>query len=87
MLCMLGNLASFVICRFFFLNKKKKEDISGIHHVLQIRLNVFRPELGQKFYSLTLYSIITPFDAYEISCIVKYYGKWNICSFGANAPF
>ena len=36
---------------------------------------------------LTLYSIITPFDAFEISSIWKYYGKWSICSLGANAPF
>ena len=36
---------------------------------------------------LTLYSIITPFDYFEISCIWKYYRKWSICSFGANAPF
>ena len=36
---------------------------------------------------LTRYSIITPFDAFEMSCIWKYYGKWSICSFGANAPF
>ena len=33
-------------------------------------------------------SIIAPFDAFEISCIWKYYGKWSICSsFGANASF
>ena len=37
--------------------------------------------------ALTLYSIITPSDAFEILCIWKYYGKWSICSFGANAPF
>ena len=36
---------------------------------------------------LTLNSMPTPFDAYEISCIGKYYGKCSICSFGANAPF
>ena len=36
---------------------------------------------------LTLYSIITPFDAFEISCIWKYHGKCSICSFGANTPF
>ena len=35
---------------------------------------------------LTLYSIIAPFDAFDISCIWKYYGKWSICSFWANAP-
>ena len=35
---------------------------------------------------LILYSIITPFDAFEISFenIMK---KWSICSFGANASF
>ena len=33
--------------------------------------------------ALTVYSIIATFDAFEISCIWKYYGKW----FGANAPF
>ena len=37
--------------------------------------------------ALTLYSTLTPFDAFEISCIRKYFGKWSICSFGANAPF
>ena len=36
---------------------------------------------------VTLYSIITPVDTFEILCIWKYYGKWSICSFGANAPF
>ena len=36
---------------------------------------------------LILYHMITPFDAFEISCIGKYYGKWSICSIGANAPF
>ena len=36
---------------------------------------------------MLLYSIITPFDAFEISCIWKYYGKCSICSFGANASF
>ena len=30
---------------------------------------------------------MTPFDTFEISHIWKYYGKWSICSFGANAPF
>ena len=30
---------------------------------------------------------ITPFDAFEIPCILNYYGKWSICSFGANALF
>ena len=35
---------------------------------------------------LTLYSIRTPFDAFEISHVRKYYGKRSICSFGANAP-
>ena len=34
----------------------------------------------------TLYFIIISFDAFEISCIWKYYGIWSICSFGANAP-
>ena len=28
--------------------------------------------------NLTLYSIITPFDTFEISYIWKYYGKWSI---------
>ena len=32
-------------------------------------------------WSLILYSIIMPFDAFEISCIWKYSGKWSICSF------
>ena len=41
----------------------------------------------QKVDTLTHYSIIAPFDAFEISCIWKYYGQWSICSFGANAPF
>ena len=36
---------------------------------------------------LTLYSIRTPFDAFEITCIGKYYGKWSVCSKRANAPF
>ena len=36
---------------------------------------------------LTLSSMIRSFDAFEISCILKYYGKWSICSFGANASF
>ena len=37
---------------------------------------------------LTLYSMITPFDTFGILCILKYYGKSSICSFGgANAPF
>ena len=31
--------------------------------------------------ALTLYSMITSFDASEVSCIWKYYGKWSICSF------
>ena len=35
----------------------------------------------------TLYSMIKPFDAFEISCFWKYYGKWSICSFGANSLF
>ena len=30
------------------------------------------------FLPISLYSIITPFDAFEISCIWKYYGKWRI---------
>ena len=30
--------------------------------------------------SITLYSILTPFGAFEISCIWKYYGKLSICS-------
>ena len=30
---------------------------------------------------------LTSFDAFEISCVWKYYGKWSICFFGANAPF
>ena len=30
---------------------------------------------------------INAFDAFEISRIWKYHGKWSICSFGANAPF
>ena len=34
-----------------------------------------------KITSTTLYSIITPFEALEISCFWKYYGKWSICSF------
>ena len=38
-------------------------------------------------FGLTLYSIIAPFDAFEISCIWKYNGKWSICSLRANAPF
>ena len=29
---------------------------------------------------LTLNLIETPFDAFEISCICKYYGKWSICA-------
>ena len=37
--------------------------------------------------SLTLYPMLTPFDAFEILCIWKYYGKLSICSFGANAYF
>ena len=37
--------------------------------------------------ALTLYSTLTPFDAFKISSIWKYYGKSSICSFGANAPF
>ena len=37
--------------------------------------------------TLTLYSMLTPFDTIEIiSYILKYYGKLSICSFGANAP-
>ena len=36
---------------------------------------------------LTLHSIITQFDAFEISRIVNHYGKWSICSLGANVPF
>ena len=40
-----------------------------------------------RFIYLTLYSIITPFEAFEISCIGNYFGKWSFCSFGANAPF
>ena len=36
---------------------------------------------------LNRYSIIAPFDTFEISYISKYYGKWSICSFGANALF
>ena len=36
---------------------------------------------------LTIYSIVTPFDTFEISCIWKYYGKWSFCSFGANTSF
>ena len=34
-------------------------------------------------------SALTPLlhnNAFEISCIIIYYEKWNICSFGANAP-
>ena len=30
--------------------------------------------------TLILYSIIMPFDAFETSCIWKYYWKWSICS-------
>ena len=26
-------------------------------------------------------------NAFEKLCIWKYYGKWSICSLGANAPF
>ena len=37
--------------------------------------------------NVTLYSIKSPFDAFEIQHIRKYYGKWSIFSFGANAPF
>ena len=36
--------------------------------------------------SITLYPIITPFDAFEVSCIWKYYAKRSICSFGTYAP-
>ena len=43
--------------------------------------------LSEMTFDSTLYSIITLFDAFEISCICKYHGKWSICSFGANAPF
>ena len=39
------------------------------------------------FSCLTFYSIIAPFDTFEISCIGKYYEKWSIFSFGANASF
>ena len=35
---------------------------------------------------LTLYSL-TPFDTFEISCILRYCGKWSICSFGAYTLF
>ena len=42
-------------------------------------------EKATKLY-LTINSIITPFDTFEISYIWKYYGKRSICS-GANAPF
>ena len=38
-------------------------------------------------WSISLYSIITPFGDFEIYCIWKYYWKWSICSFGANALF
>ena len=40
----------------------------------------FRGEKLPNIHALSLYSIITPFDAFEISCIWKYYGKWSICS-------
>ena len=39
------------------------------------------------FHVLTLYSIIRPFDALEISHIRKYFGKRSICSFGASTSF
>ena len=35
---------------------------------------------------ITPFSIIKPSDAFEKTCIWRY-GKWSICSFGANAPF
>ena len=30
--------------------------------------------------NLTLYSILMPFDTFEILCVRKYYGKSSICS-------
>ena len=45
------------------------------------------PYTVSKSMLLTLYSIITLFDVFEISCIWKYYRKWSICSKRANALF
>ena len=41
--------------------------------------NSLERRFSQQNIYLTLYSIITPFDAFEISFIWKYYGKWSIC--------
>ena len=37
--------------------------------------------------ALTLYSTLTPYDAFEISRTFRYHGKWSICSKRAKAPF
>ena len=38
---------------------------------------------------LTVYPMIMPFDNFEyhVHIFENIYGKWSICSFGANAPF
>ena len=50
-------------------------------------LTCLNPGVGSKHVSfiLTLYSMIMPFDAFEILCIWKYYGIWRNGSIGATA--
>ena len=36
---------------------------------------------------VTLYSTISIIATLKYHVFEKYYGKWSICSFGANAPF
>ena len=68
---------------FWFRNKKNNFNYAFLSGGLTIWFYVFE-EIGL---DLILYSIITPFDTFEISCIWKYYGKCSICSKRANAAF
>ena len=47
-------------------------EIIEMYHLILIQY------ISQIFFDLALYSIITAFVAFEISCFWKYYGKWSI---------
>ena len=67
----------------------EKETLSGArtgHDIVIVsQYCIFQNTKGYK--ELTIYSMITLFDTFEILCIWKFYVKWNICSLGANVPF
>ena len=86
--CWLWRFWSFLV--FFSQEEERNGDVRELHRVKEEKVtpppHPIHPPIAaekkeevwkkiNKSLNLILYSIITPFDAFKISCIWKYYGK------------